>query len=315
MSRIVLAGLNGTNPLGFFAALGLLRVLDRSTIGATLGFLADGSFNPFIETPGQTHATAGATDDAQREALAVLVAEDAARCAGNPAWNLRYDKDEKNGVKVVADLKAPPDKFAEFLTASVERWISGDDEGAAYAAAFGTSIARDGKGNTKPTAFHFTAANQQFLGAVETIRRAVDAAWSYRSLFHGYAGRSGLNLRWDLGAERSWALMASDPNEAGTSVDAPLEWLAFRGLPLFPTFPWRSTIMTTGVTGRSDRMKFTWPLWSIPLSLSTARSVVQLPCTGPSEQRALRGVLAVCTSPIRRTSQGFGNFGPAAVEP
>ena len=84
---------------------------------------------------------AGATDAAEREALAALVVEDAGRSARNPDWDLRYEKEEKNGVKVVADLKAPPDKFAEFLAASVERWASGDDEAAVYAAAFGTSVA------------------------------------------------------------------------------------------------------------------------------------------------------------------------------
>lgn len=315
MTRIVVSGVNGTNPLGFLAAIGLLRLLGTSRADATLGFLADGTFNPFIETREPTLVTAGATDDAQREALSVLVADDAARCASNPAWDLRYEKQEKNAVKIVADLKAPPDKFREFLTASVERWLSGDDESAAYAAAFGTSVVQDRKGNTKPTAFHFTAAQQQFLGTVDAVRRLVDAGWSLESLFDGHAGRPGGNLRWDPGAERSWALMANDPNTDGTNVDAPLEWLAFRALPLFPTFPSRSTIVTTCVTGRGNRMMFTWPLWSIPLSLATVRSVLQMPWTGPPSQRAMRGVLAVCASPIRRTSQGFGNFGPASVEP
>jgi hypothetical protein len=107
--------------------------------------------------------------------------------------------------------------------------------------------------------------------------------------------------------------MANNPNDEGTIVDAPLEWLAFRGLPLFPSFPCGSRIITTAVSGRGEDMKLTWPLWSLPASLETARSLMQLDWVGPLQDRTRRGVFAVCTSEIRRTNQGFGNFGPAAV--
>ena len=46
-----------------------------------------------------------------------------------------------------------------------------------YAAAYATEVARDGKGNTKPTALHFTAANQQFLGTVEETRGKLTREW------------------------------------------------------------------------------------------------------------------------------------------
>jgi hypothetical protein len=167
--------------------------------------------------------------------------------------------------------------------------------------------------NTKPTAFHFTAAHQHFLDIVETIRASVTAEWAARSLFEGHAARPGSNLRWDPAAERNWALRANDPQTERTTVDAPLEWLAFRGLPLFPSFPRGSRIITTAVSGQGDEMKMTWPLWGVPVSLETARSALQMVWTGVSRDRARRGVFAVCTSAIRRTSQGFGNFGPATV--
>jgi hypothetical protein len=299
VNRTVLRGLSGANPLGFLAALGLLLLLRRKTDAARLGFLSDGSFHPFVE---------GFDQDVAR-----LVADDAAGAAGKQAWRLEYEKVEKKGVKVVADLKAPRDVFARFLSACVEHWLRGAGEAAAYAAAFATSIAVDGKGNTKPTAFHFTAANQQFLATVEAIRASVTLDWAARSLFKGHGALPGPNLRWDPAAERNWALMANDPNDEGTSVDAPVEWLAFRGLPLFPSFPYSSRIITTTVSGRGDDMKMTWPLWCVPVSLETARSALQMAWTGTSQDRMLRGVFAVCTSAIRRTSQGFGNFGPSAV--
>ncbi len=301
MSRIQLVGVDGSNPLGFLAALGLLRVVP----GAKLGFSEDGSFRAFVDGL-----------DKSESAIATLVVADAVAAASQSApWRFTYTKaaTKKQGPQEVADLKPPPEDFKKFLATCIDAWLTGNDEAAGYAAAYGTDLAVDGKGNTKPTAFHFTAAQQTFLGAVEGIRASVTQEWVEISLFKGHGERPGSNLRWDPGAERSWALMANDPSGDGTSVDAPLEWLAFRGLTLLPTFPRGSRIITTGVVGRGDEMTFTWPLWSVPASLLTTRSALQVDWTGGAKDRAARGIFAICISAIRRTSQGFGNFGPSSV--
>lgn len=301
MSRVELVGLDGSNPLGFLAALGLLRVAATAGLSPRLGFAADGSFNPFLD---------GLENPSE---LAALVAADAERAAGSPSWRLTYAKMEKRGTKEVADLKAPPEEFQKFLVRCLECWMNGDGEAVAFAAAFGTDVAVDGKGNTKPTAFHFTAANQQFLGVVEEIRASLTQEWIETSLFRRHGEKPGSNLRWNPNAERNWALLATNPNDDGTRVDAPLEWLAFRGLPLLPSFPRGARITTTAVLGRSEDTTFTWPLWWPPASLPTVRSALQLDWTGNARERAVRGVFAVCRSSIRRTSQGFGNFGPAVI--
>lgn len=301
MSHVKLKGVAGSNPLGFLAAMGLLRIADAAGHNARLRFATDGSFSAVLE---------GVADAPE---LAALVAADAKPSSDPPAWLLKYEKAEKRGSKQVADLKAPPEEYQKFLLRCLECWMRGDSEAVDYAAAFGTDVAVDGKGNTKPTAFHFTAANQQFLGTVEAIRASVSQEWIEASLFLGHGNKPGSNLRWDPGAERNWALMASNPNDEGTSVDAPLEWLAFRGLPVLPSFPRGARIITTAVHGRGDDMTFTWPLWSPPASLKTVRSALQLDWSGDARDRVARGVFAVCTASIRRTSQGFGNFGPSSV--
>lgn len=304
MTSVHLPGLDGSNPLGFLAAVGLLRVLSRLANTARLGFLDDGSCRAFV-------------DGFDADIISAVV-DDAARSAGSQSWRLSYEKQEKKGAKIVADLKAPPVEFEKYLRQCVAQWITGDGEGASYAAAYGTSIAWDGKDNTKPTAFHFTAANQEFLKAVEESRSRVDAEWANQALMVGYAARPGPNLRWDPAAERNWALMANNPNDDGTKVDAPLEWLAFRGLPLFPTFPRnggaRPRVITTAITGRAHESQFVWPLWSVPASLHTVGSLVRLDWDKLSANERARGVFSLCRSEIRRTSQGFGNFGPAAIE-
>lgn len=301
MSRIRLAGVDGSNPLGFLAAVGLLRVVP----GARLGFSDDGSFRAFVD----------GLDTSESE-LATFVTNDAKVAADSTApWRFSYTKaaTKKQGPQEVADLKPPPETFKRFLATCVEAWLAGNEEAADYAAAYGTDVAIDGKGNTKPTAFHFTAAQQTFLGSVEGIRASITQEWVRTSLFEGYGERPGSNLRWDPGSERNWALMANNPSGDGTRVDGPLEWLAFRGLPLLPSLPRGTTIITTGVVGRGDDMTFTWPLWAVPATRHTVRSLLQLDWTGSANERRTRGIFAICSSAIRRTSQGFGNFGPSSV--
>lgn len=300
MSRIRLVGVDGSNPLGFMASLGLLRVVPR----AQLSFSDDGSFQAIVDGLDNGHD------------LAMLIANDAKAAENMSApWRFSYTKaaTKKQGPQEVADLKPPPAEFKRFLSTCVEAWLSGNDEAADYAAAYGTDVAVDAKGNTKPTAFHYTAAQQTFLGAVEGIRASVTQEWAQKSLFEGHAEKPGSNLRWDPGSERNWALMANNPSGEGTRVDAPLEWLAFRGLPLLPSFPCGTRIITTGVFGRGDEMTFTWPLWTGPASRHAAQSVLQVDWTGNAKERTSRGIFAICGSAIRRTSQGFGNFGPSSV--
>ncbi|MBN8477533.1 MAG: hypothetical protein J0L91_01050 [Burkholderiales bacterium] len=301
MRLIQLVGVDGSNPLGFLAALGLLRVVP----GAKLGFSDDGSFRALVYGL-----------DKSESDLATFISDDAKAAENRSApWRFTYIKaaTKKQGPQEVADLKPPPAGFKRFLSTCIEAWLSGDEEAAEYAAAYGTDVAVDGKGNTKPTAFHFTAAQQTFLGAVEGIRASVTREWVKKSLFEGHGERPGSNLRWDPGSERNWALMANNPISDGTRVDSPLEWLAFRGLPLLPSFPRGTRIVTTGVAGRGDDMTFTWPLWTVPASRDTTRSVLRVDWTGKAEERTARGIFAICSSAIRRTSQGFGNFGPPAV--
>ena len=335
MTRTVLKGLHGSNPLGFMASVGLLRLLGERCGSARLGFTEDGAFRSWVERDSSLD-------------VVDIVSADAARAAGSQPWRLEYEKTEKQGVKRVADLKAPPEKFAEFLASAISEWVEGRSESADYAAAYGTDVAVDGKKNTKPTALHFTAANQQFLGTLEETRRKVTRDWVEESL-DDRPGKTkpGSNLRWDPDAERSRALMGVNPNDGGTVVNAPLEWLAFRALPALRCVPIGDRVVTCGVTGRrQDELRFHWPLWSGGASYATVRSLVSLTAAWVENEEAIqrriaerrksaehrhsvsrlqrdleraidsrraRGVFAVCTSAIRRTAQGFGNFGPAHV--
>lgn len=309
MNRLRLNGLNGANPLGFLAAVGLLRLVHSKGREETrLGFADDGTFSAWIEC------------DTLPD-LPGIIAADAEAASSAPPWRLEYEKVEKRGARRVADLKAPPPAFSSFLRLALEEWADGRTERADYAAAYATDVARDGNGNTKPTALHFTAANQQFLGTIEEIRAAVTREWAERTLHMPGQTQPGSNVRWDPDAERNRALMSEDPQKLDTVVNAPLEWLAFRGLPAFPCVPVGARVLTSCVTGRRQgEFKFHWLLWGVGATYPTVRSLL-LQAAGAAEaasparlaESRRRGVFAVCSSDIRRTAQGFGNFSPARV--
>lgn len=297
-----LDGVVGTNPRDFLAALGLLRLAAAREPAARLSFSDDGAFVAQI-------------DGVAIDSLVGWVAEDACSQAGPQPWRLVYDKQEKNKLRVVADLKPAPAVYARFLAQAIEAWVAGQDEQAEYAAAYGSdaeAAVDRAHGNVKPTALHFTAGQQAFLETVEKVRESVRDDWVLDALAGRPAERGGANLRWDPGAERLYALMASDPSVAPTTVNAPLEWLAFRALPLLPSVPRGRGLATTGFRGRHGDMQFAWPLWSAPASLATVRSLLALDWFDPRAGRP--GVGAVCTVEVRRSAQGgYGSFSPAVV--
>jgi hypothetical protein len=296
--NLPLPGIDGSNPLGFLASLGLLRIF--AARGARLSFL-----------PEETHRAQLEVDDASAEQVAKVVAEDAARGSDLRSLRLRAEPDGE----LCTDIKLPPAVFRTLLQQARRLWIDGADR--TYAgdlAAFATSLEVDqSKGNSKPTALHFTAARQQFLSSVDSLRMEVDVAGVMQSLFAGDGRKFGKNLRWDPRDARAHALLAQDPTTEGTSVDAPLEWLAFRGLSALPVVSVGGRLpATTAVSGRGEEMVFTWFLWGIPADWDSARSLIRLES---DEALSSRGVYAVVRSSITRTSQGFGNFAPAVVEP
>ncbi|HYC78839.1 MAG TPA: hypothetical protein VEI02_14535 [Planctomycetota bacterium] len=284
------------------AALGLLKIVSASPggEGAKLGF-----------EPGADHPAW--LDCATEIDPPSIVANDARAAGGAQPWKLEYGGGDAGG-KRVADLKPPPAAFRTFLAAAIDRWLEGDGAAAEYAAAYGTDVAKDGKGNTKPTALHFTAGQQQFLATVDQVREMVTEDWSRRALMEPGQARQGANLRWGLDADRNRALLGFNPSDETPPVTAPLDWLAFRALPLFVCVPIGDRIMTACVTGRrQDDFRFTWPLWSTGADLETVRSLLTLPWRDPDRYRPPGDVFSVLSSAILRSAQGYGCFAPPTV--
>lgn len=300
MSELVLGGLDGANPLSFFAALGVLNVVSDSAWqnAPQLSWRNTGYWRPVL------HAQFGPED------LIACVMADLKTWKSDPALGLEYGDEEQ-------DLKPPPEVFKDFLRKLVGRAGPSKRRSVDFAAAYATDVAKANKGDTKPTALHFTAGQQSFLSSVhalvvgvtgEDVREALFGPWRYQ--------RELPVLRWDSTSSRDYALRATDPSDDKPTGVPGADWLAFRGLSFMRVVPRGSKIFTTGCYGEWKTGGMRWPLWTVPLGRATVQTVLLLKDLDQlaAPERKARGIGVVFEARIRRSEQGgYGNFSPAAV--
>ena len=295
MTDLVMRGFDGCNPLGFFAALGSLAAVHSSR--ATLRWHWEGAWRPVLRSE--------VTDIG---AFVKLLDQDRAACAADPALDLEYS-DKR-------DLKPPPILFRQYLETLAAASSPHHRRSVDWAASFATDVATDNNGNTKPTALHFTAGQQQFLQMIQDLvggvterdlREAVEGPWQY--------DRALPVMGWDATSSRDYALRASDPSTDKKLGVPGADWLAVRGLVFFPAVPVGTRVRTTACDGGWKTGKFRWPIWTVPLGSDVIRSLMTLRFDEMSaSDRAALGVDALFSAGIKRSDQGgYGSFEPATA--
>jgi len=350
---VLLTGIDGSNPLGFLAALGTLKILhDRHMAGAMdvlprLSWENDGCWRPRLW---------GVEDI---DAVFDVVLQDRETWKSEPALDLAYDENgqlvrnvEENvdqlppqaksndefhypelfevednhekdkgkkdkQSKLVRDLKPRPEAFREFLLDLVETRHATYERSLAVAAAYGSEMAVDNNGNVKPTAFHFTAGQQMFLSMVRDLCRGIRRADIEEALLGPWKNVSKLpSLSWDAASPRIYALRASDPSQEKRGSVAGANWLAFVALQFFPVVPIDSQVLTPCVEGQWKDSRFRWPLWRQPLSADSVASLLRMGFFKKNNRMPWEevGIEVVLESAISRSDQGgYGQFSPAAV--
>jgi hypothetical protein len=293
-----LPGLDGSNPLAFLAALGVLNAVSESSPRSMLTWELRGTWRPvLVSAYGHIDAVIDYLD-ADRQS-----------CARDPALRLEYE-----GKR---DLKPRPNQFREFLKQLAHDAAPGARRSVDWVSAFATDIAVDNNGNIKPTALHFTAGQQQFLQmagelvrltTADDLREALVGPWQY--------GRALPVMGWDSTISRDYALRASDPSTDKKLGVPGADWLAIRGLAMVPAVPKGTRILTTGCSGGWKDGRFCWPLWTARLTAASVRSLLRGQVNAMRRaERDARGIGAVFSSGIRRSDQGgYGSFEPASVE-
>jgi hypothetical protein len=317
--EVLLPGLDGTNPLGFLAALGVLRVLDhhgyqQRAKRPRLRWTERGTWLPVIDSAWEM------------DAILDLIVSDVATWSDDRAFLLAYEDDSlcdpRKNPKAARDLKPPPSLMATFL-GSIAAYAA-ESHGINWpvrrrtmdmASAFGSELITDNNGRTKPFALHFTAGQQQFLRAIAEIQENVTREDFQEALEGPWRGTSKLpSMSWDSTVARIYSLRASDPSKEKRGSMPGADWLAFVSMGLMLAAPVGRKLETTAVHGRWKTSRFVWPMWNVPLSLPVVRSLLGLRDLGrlSAEQRVLRGIATVMSAGITRADQGgYGAFAPA----
>ncbi len=329
MSGTHLTGLEGTNPLGFLAALGVQVVFARESEPPRLWWSDD-------VTP---HAVVDGDCTIDRIADRALDVFD--KLAGGPALapdipkvdeiNLKESVQEKYRKQKIDELKLLPSDIKAYLEQARKDCFGG---------ALSTSLVTEGSladwidkgkavkyrnGNparvAKPSDLYFTAGNQKFL---ETARRVLDGV-SREDVLVGLEGpwkyASPLpSLMWDVTDDRVYALRAYDPGPEKKLTNPGSEALAILGLSLHPVFAGRDRTLTQGCSGTWKAGFYSWPLWRKPARPHAVKSLLAHAShhdpTTTDRHRWFRswGVALVFRSPIHRSGQGgYGTFGPPEV--
>lgn len=307
-----LGGLRGNNPLGYLAALGTLVVVSRFHSAARLGWCK--GLVPHAYLSGVT----------EHEVVAAVL-RDAKDCLASAV--LAWPRDKPH-----ADLKVPAEELSRWAQAAAreERWVSDLWCGLLAEGAL------DNNGMSKPTHLHFTAGQQRFLTMArelgialdeERIREAGFGPWRYDSVLP--------SLSLDARGERIYALRGRDPAKEVRLGVPGADWLAFRGLAMFPTRRAASgKLETTACDPAWKASAFRWPVWERGTSAEVTRALVaDSDLVGSRTQRAgtrhrrvptvldssaltlrERGVFRVYEARISRSDQGgYGSFSPAEM--
>lgn len=297
-AEVTLTGLNGTNPLGLFAALGTLDVLTRSGLAKPPTLHWEGELIP---TP-----VIGGVDILDQ--LCEQIMED------RETWTSSVALNGPEG-ELPGDIKPDTADVAPWFRAAMASQNPGD---LPLLHALISEGALAGKGDSKPTHLHFTAGQQKFLGMVRELRDQLTLAHLYEALAGPWAYQSELPvLGWDNNrSERLHALSRSSPTGTKKRGVPGAEWLGVLGLKFFPvaTTPRHELLTTCCAPNWKVGGHLTWPLWADALTAPEIAYLLTENATALSPlARRARGVTTVLRAPIRRADQGgYGSFGPTS---
>ncbi len=298
MNEVHLTGLEGTNPLGFLAALGVQVAFASESKqprlwwsdGITSHAVVDGDFT---------------TDRIAEQALKVFY-----QWNGNPALN--PERPDGSEMPKGDELKLTQCDIRAYLMSARDNTPE-----TSLSSALVAEGSLDKKGVAKPSDLYFAAGRQSFL----KIAREVLSNVSLEETLNGLEGPWGYEneelgtLGWDVSDDRNYALRANDPEREKKPTNPGPEALAILGLSLHPVFPGRGRTLTQRCSGKY----YSWPLWRKPASLGAVKSLLAHAYEHPAatdRRRWLRswGIIAIFQSPIRPLGKkGYLRFGPPEV--
>jgi len=309
-NALILTGVDGSNPLGFLAALGTFRTLTRALPDDDIRMRwvqHSGAWRPEVQ------ATRAISPDALLEQLMAQLKQ----------------MDGHRALAFADNLSVTPDDFRAHAASAMSDAHAGSTDDALVAAEFAAAFACDSIQNeqmlVQDTALRTMAGagHQHFIAFMRHIVAHTDESQLKKALFEIWRYDDPIakqSLRWEPSEDSRYAVQWRDPSgdpsrrERGTMLGA--NRLAIEGLPLMSCAPESHSLGTVCFAGRRARDTFwTWPVWAPFVSLDVCKSLIanaMLSCPGalPAAQLRAIGVEAVFRSQ-RITTGKFRNFTPA----
>ena len=177
------------------------------------------------------------------------------------------------------NIKVAPKDFESFVEKAQSVAHPNDRRVADFAAAFGSeSCIEEKEGTIDYTDFCFItgSGHQDFLGTMDKLAEKVTVAHLVDALFGAWRKEERLSMRWDPSDAAEYALRWEDPGPKGAWAVWGANRLACEALPLLPSIPTDRGLRTTGFERRARQDEWTWPIWTSPAGVDTARSLLAL---------------------------------------
>ncbi|MGB8535759.1 MAG: hypothetical protein WCD57_05050 [Acidobacteriaceae bacterium] len=221
INNVVLHALDGSNPLGFLAMLGALRLLTYDDNEVRVGWRRlDGVWRPQL----------------QGSSLTEEVICD--RLTANPQWAPA----DSFAAALGKNLTVPSETFKPFVHAACLSATASDLRMADFATAFGCELCvQEDEGRIEYTQLCFItgSGHQDFLGTISALKTNVTRAHIHNALFGDWRKEKGSSMRWDAADATEYALQWDNPGPRGAWAVWGANRLATEALPLFATAPTR----------------------------------------------------------------------------
>jgi len=260
---LLLRGLDGSNPLGFLAAVGTLRTVHIAEPEErwSMSWKTHNS----VWTPSIRRSRILSETD-----LVKILCQTLSLVSGpefNFAKNLDIERNEfrRQAISAQGNASRQNRRFADFMTA------------------FGSEIFKD---SSKPKHIQDTefrtmsgAGHQHFLGTMKDLAAKTTKDQLHNSLFQKWDySEHKLGMRWDPHEDRRYALRWENPSDGrGVETERGANRLAVEALPLFPAIPGEKKLETSGFAQINEDTCFTWPIWSTPIGMEVVRSLLAIP--------------------------------------
>ncbi len=299
-SELILTGLDGSNPLAFLAALGVLRTLSVAWPECSVKMRwvkHGGAWRPAIVNP-----------PVGQEVFCQSL-EKILRDLSKAPFNF----DDK--------MPFPADKLRKAAISSLEDSCWNLRRTLDFLSAFGCDAIVNKEGIFLDSKLRMIRAGDSggrgLTAYAKTICEETDVQHLHHALFENWKyGDAGSALRLDPNEDRQYALRFDDPGKEKTSSMRGANRLAIEGIPAIYTAPIRNVIATAGFSVLGKRKVFwTWPIWEHAISSDAVKSLISLSIlqTQVPDIRLLKaiGVVGVYRCCRFASSTYYHNLSPA----